>query len=173
MITLKPFTEEDFDTLINWIDSPEFLMQWAGPHFSYPLTYVQLEEYLSGANESGSTTLIYTVWEKERRVGHISLGRIDRENNSARIGKVLLGDSNAKGRGICVSMIREALRIAFEELELHRVSLGVFDFNTSAINCYKKAGFQVEGLLRDYRKIEKKYWSLYEMSILAEEWAGG
>ncbi|WP_347860901.1 GNAT family protein [Salimicrobium sp. PL1-032A] len=173
MITLKPFMKEDFDTLIQWIDSPEFLMQWAGPNFSYPLTYEQLEDYRSGANQADSITLIYTVWEKDKRVGHISLGRIDKKNRAGRIGKVLIGETDAKGRGLCVAMIREVLNIAFDELGLHRVSLGVFDFNTPAVQCYKKAGFEIEGLLRDYRKIGEEYWSLYEMSILAEEWSAG
>ncbi len=38
-------------------------------------------------------------------------------------------------------MIEEILKIAFKELNLHRVSLGVFDFNYSAIACYEKSRF--------------------------------
>jgi RimJ/RimL family protein N-acetyltransferase len=67
-------------------------------------------------------------------------------------------------------MIKEILKIAFDELQLHRVSLGVFDFNFSAIACYEKAGFIKEGLLRDSRKNGDEYWSLWEMSILENEW---
>ncbi len=67
-------------------------------------------------------------------------------------------------------MIEEILKIAFKELNLHRVSLGVFDFNYSAIACYEKAGFIKEGLLRDARKTGNEYWSLWEMSILENEW---
>jgi RimJ/RimL family protein N-acetyltransferase len=67
-------------------------------------------------------------------------------------------------------MIEEILKIAFGKLNLHRVSLGVFDFNQSAIACYEKSGFIKEGLLRDSRKIENEYWSLWEMSILENEW---
>ena len=50
-------------------------------------------------------------------------------------------------------MMMEILKIAFDELQLHRVSLGVFDFNHSAIACYEKVGFVKEGLLRDARKM--------------------
>jgi RimJ/RimL family protein N-acetyltransferase len=67
-------------------------------------------------------------------------------------------------------MIKEILNIAFDQLQLHRVSLGVFDFNISAITCYEKAGFIKEGLLRDSRKNDDEYWSLWEMSILENEW---
>ena len=67
-------------------------------------------------------------------------------------------------------MIEEVLNLAFEKLHLHRVSLGVFDFNKPAIACYKKAGFTKEGRLRDTSKIGNDYWSIYEMSILETEW---
>lgn len=98
------------------------------------------------------------------------MGKIDRKNRSARVGKVLVGDKNARGKGIGRQMIREILKIAFDDLHLHRVSLGVFDFNVSAISCYEKAGFVKEGLLRDSRKNGDEYWSLWEMSILENEW---
>jgi RimJ/RimL family protein N-acetyltransferase len=67
-------------------------------------------------------------------------------------------------------LMEEILKVAFDELNLHRVSLGVFDFNLSAIACYEKAGFIKEGLLRDARKNDDEYWNLWEMSILEDEW---
>lgn len=116
-------------------------------------------------------TLIYKVVDEEtdKAIGHISLGKIDRTNMSARIGKVLVGSLQTRGKGIGQKMIREALRIAFEELNLHRVSLGVFDFNTDAIACYEKAGFKKEALLRDARRNGNEHWSLWEMGVLIEE----
>ncbi|PLS03671.1 GNAT family N-acetyltransferase [Neobacillus cucumis] len=172
MIELCYFERPDFQQLISWIESPEFLLQWSGLAFEYPLTEEQLEKYLENANKEGSTTLVFKIMDRETRdvIGHISLGNIDRKNSSARIGKVLVGDLNVRGRGIGQQMIKEILKIAFDQLHLHRVSLGVFDFNTSAIACYEKAGFIKEGLLRDSRKNGDEYWSLWEMSMLEDEW---
>lgn len=67
-------------------------------------------------------------------------------------------------------MMKEILKVAFDELKLHRVSLGVFDFNLSAITCYKKTSFIHEGLLRDLAKKDDEYWNLWEMTILENEW---
>lgn len=67
-------------------------------------------------------------------------------------------------------MVAALLNIAFNDLSLHRVGLGVFDFNESAIRSYEKVGFVKEGLLRDVRKMGDEYWSLWEMSILEDEW---
>lgn len=172
MIKLEYFNRSDFDQLIEWIDSPSFLLQWGGPEFDYPLDDKQLELYIENANNEEGDTLIYKVVDEEtdKAIGHISLGKIDRTNMSARIGKVLVGSLQTRGKGIGQKMIREALRIAFEELNLHRVSLGVFDFNTDAIACYEKAGFNKEVLLRDARRNGDEYWSLWEMGVLIDEW---
>lgn len=174
MIRLDYFTAEDFDQLIKWNTgtSPAFLLQWAGPTFNFPLTKEQLSTYIEDSNHQNATKLIYKVMDikTDNTIGHISLGNIDYTNNSARIGKVLVGDTSMRGKGIGEWMIKAIVKIGFEDLHLHRLSLGVFDFNKGAVSCYKKAGFLIDGLLRDYRKINDQYWSLYEMSILEAEW---
>lgn len=171
MIELKYFGYSDFEQLVDWIDSPEFLLQWGGSGFEYPLDEHQLEKYIEDANGVNPDTLVYKVIDKETAhvVGHISLGKIDRKNKSARVGKVLVGDKNTRGQGIGQLMMAEILKVAFNELRLHRISLGVFDFNIRAITCYEKVGFKKEGLLRDSRKNGDEYWSLWEMSILENE----
>ena len=67
-------------------------------------------------------------------------------------------------------MIKAILKIGFEDLNLHRISLGVYDFNTAAIKCYKSSGFSVDGVSRDVLLHQHEWWSLVEMSILEDEW---
>lgn len=172
MIRLEHFDRQDFDLLISWIDSPKLLMQWAGIQFNYPLDEEQLNQYIKGANEENSTVYIYKVVldETDETIGHISLNNIDLKNRSAGIGKVLIGNTRIRGKGIGQNMVTELLKVAFDNLLLHRVELGVFAFNEPAIKSYEKAGFVKEGLLRDFRKVEDGYWSLWQMSILENEW---
>ncbi len=167
LIKLESLKRSDFKQLINWIDSEEFLIQWSGNAFTYPLNDQQLEQYIESTN-----TLAFKVIDEESKevIGHISLGQIDNINKSARIGKVLVGDTKMRGRSIGKHMMKAVLHIAFEELKLHRVTLGVYDFNTSAISCYEKIGFVKEGLLRDSKKVGETYWNLWEMSMLEYEW---
>lgn len=167
LIKLEPFKRSDFKQLINWIDSEGFLIQWSGNAFTYPLNDQQLEQYIESTN-----TLAFKVIDEESKevIGHISLGQIDNINKSARIGKVLVGDTRMRGRSIGKHMMKAVLHIAFEELKLHRVTLGVYDFNTSAISCYEKIGFVKEGLLRESKKVGETYWNLWEMSMLEYEW---
>ncbi|MFC0523411.1 GNAT family N-acetyltransferase [Pontibacillus salicampi] len=172
MVELVAFTEEDIDTLIQWIPSEPFLYQWGGHSFTYPLTYEQLEQYVEGANQEGAVKYIYKALDSSTGdvMGHVSIARVDWINESGRIGRVLIGDKRYLGKGYGQDIVKQATRIAFEELGLHRVSLGVFNFNVSAKKAYEKVGFVQEGTLRDARKFGEEYWTLIEMSMLREEW---
>ncbi|WP_324655801.1 GNAT family N-acetyltransferase [Bacillus cereus] len=167
VIKLESFKKSDFKQLINWINSEEFLIQWSGNAFTFPLDEQQLEKYIESAN-----TLAFKMVDEETSdvIGHISLGQIDNINKSARIGKVLVGNTKMRGRSIGKHMMKAVLHIAFDELKLHRVTLGVYDFNTSAISCYEKIGFVKEGLLRESKRVGETYWNLWEMSMLEYEW---
>ena len=173
MIRLEPFTPADFPQLIQWIDSEQLLHEWSGAMFAYPLTPAALDWYIEGANDPANPTVfIYKVVdaETEQPVGHISLGSISEYNRSGRISRVLIGHGSARGKGYCKAMVRAVLQVGFAELGLHRIELGVYNFNHSAIRCYQKAGFQIDGVMRDVARHGTDYWSLVEMSILEHEW---
>jgi RimJ/RimL family protein N-acetyltransferase len=173
MITLRPFKRADFATLIGWVPSPEFLLQWAGPQLTYPLDAAQLERSLQEAETDPPCRLIFTAVDNGARIGHIELARIDRRNRSATLSRVLVGEPSQRGRGAGLQMVRHVLRIGFEQLALHRIDLVVFDFNASAIACYERAGFVREGCLREARRFGETYWTLVQMSILEQEWRAG
>lgn len=173
MIVLEYFGRNDFDQLMKWIEDDELLMNWSGSLFSYPLTLKSLEWYIDDVNDiNNSDAFIYKAVDvvSGKTVGHISLGSISKKNKSGRISRVLVGGNDNRGRGCCQQMVKAILKIGFEELQLHRISLGVYDFNTAAINCYKKSGLIVEGITRDVLNFKGNWWSLVEMSILEKEW---
>ena len=174
MIRLEHFGPADFSQLIDWITDEHLLANWSGAMFRFPLTEEALDWYIANTNGSEAPeAYIYKAIDTETGavVGHISLGGISHKNSAARISRVLVGHTAERGKGYCTAMVREVLRFAFEELKLHRVTLGVYDFNTPAIRCYQKAGFQIEGTLRDVLKRPNgEYWSIVEMGILEKEW---
>jgi len=175
MIRLEYFKSEDFDQLKEWINSEELLVKWAGGLFSFPLTVKSLNWYIKDVNAiPESDAYMYKVIEANSGdvVGHISLGGISRKNKSGRISRVLIADA-ARGKGYCKQMINAVLKIGFEELKLHRICLGVYDPNPSAIKCYENAGMIVEGRQRDVLQFKGEWWTLVEMSILESEWRAG
>ena len=172
MIRLAYFDSNDFAQLMDWIKDEEALMNWSGSLFSYPLTQSSLEWYIEDVNDiEESEAFIYKAIEQDTQkvVGHISLGTVSRKNRSARISRVLIDPDN-QGKGYCMQMVQAVLKIGFEELKLHRICLGVYDFNKAAMRCYEKAGMVIEGTNRDCLLFKGKWWSLVEMSMLEEEW---
>jgi RimJ/RimL family protein N-acetyltransferase len=173
MIKLEFFTKDDFEQLIQWVDTESLLISWSGSLFSFPLTQSSMEWYLGDTNDlNTSGALVYKAVETEtgETIGHISLGGISRKNKSARISRVLIGNAANKGKGYCKQMITEVLKVGFDEMQLHRISLGVYDYNTAALKCYQAAGFSIEGTMRDVLLHDGKWWSLIEMGILENEW---
>ena len=173
MIRLEKFEKADFNQLINWINSEALLKNWAGDLFRFPLTEESLDWYIEDTNEPGvSDAFVYKAVDtiSGEVVGHISLGGMSYKNSSGRISRVFVDSVNHSGKGICQQMIKAVLKIGFEELNLHRVSLGVYDDNPQAINCYQKSGFKTEGISRDIMWYNEKWRSMIEMGMLESEW---
>jgi RimJ/RimL family protein N-acetyltransferase len=171
LIHLEPFSEADFDRLIAWIPTAEFLLQWAGPLFTFPLNRPQLEKYLEACRESPPARLAFrgVNTPNGEGLGHIELDDIDVRNQSARLARVLVGPEDLRGKGMGRQLVQLALKVAFEKLRLHRVDLFVFDFNRPAIRCYESLGFHHEGVLREARKQGSTYWNVCVMSLLEHE----
>jgi RimJ/RimL family protein N-acetyltransferase len=68
-------------------------------------------------------------------VGHCEL-QVDHDNRLGRVVRVLMAPQR-RGTGIGTAITGD-LRIAFDELGLHRLSLRLYDFNDSAIACYER-----------------------------------
>lgn len=173
MIRLEFFTKDDFEQLIQWIATETLLINWSGSLFSFPLTQSSMEWYIKDTNDvEKSDAIVYKAVDSDtgETVGHISLGGISRKNKSARISRVLIGDDANKGKGYCKQMITEILKVGFDQMQLHRISLGVYDYNVAALKCYQSAGFNIEGTMREVLLHDGKWWSLIEMGILEQEW---
>ena len=163
MIKLEKFETSDYNRLIHWVNSKQLMILFGGPLFTFPITHNQLNKYVNEDNR-----LIYKVINKKNDeiIGHAELDKIDSKNKNARICRVLVGDKKLRNKGFGTQIINKLVSIAFYEFNLHRLDLGVYDFNKNAIKCYQKCGFEIEGLLKDNVKFGNEYWSTYNMSIL-------
>lgn len=172
MVHLEKFGSEDFEQLIQWINDPVTMKKWSGSLFKFPLTHDTLQWYIQDSNDSiNSSSFNYKIIETATgtSVGHISIGGISRKNRSARITRVFLAPET-RGKGFCVPALQQAMAIAFDELKMHRLELGVYTGNPSAEKCYTRAGFRSEGIHRDNFYYRGEFWSIHEMSILEDEW---
>lgn len=89
----------------------------------------------------------------ERLVGYVELREINWRARSGEL-RICIGDKDYWGRGYGTLALQAFLEICFERFHLEYLYLRVYRSNTRAIRCYRKCGFQVEGVLRGGRTEE-------------------
>ena len=112
--------------------------------------------------------LIRTL-EEDLPIGLIGLDGIQWVHGDAWVG-IGLGEREYWGMGYGRDAMRILLRYAFEELNLHRLSLSVFDYNSRAIRSYEKAGFVIEGRARQFLSRDGHRYDMIFMGLLRDEW---
>ena len=105
----------------------------------------------------------------DRLIGLVGLDGIRWTHGDAWVG-IGLGEREYWGKGYGTDAMQVILRYAFTELNLHRVSLNVFEYNSRAIGSYEKVGFTIEGRVRRFLHRDGQRWDLIFMGILREEW---
>ncbi|MDX1435215.1 MAG: GNAT family protein [Anaerolineales bacterium] len=127
-----------------------------------------LEEELEKENAPLSFFMIHTL-EDDRPIGFVDLGYRFWQQGNAWVG-IGIGDRDDWSKGYGTEAMQLLLAYAFDELNLHRVSLGVFEFNPRARRSYEKAGFKVEGRERAFINRDGRRWDVVIMGILRHEW---
>ena len=85
-----------------------------------------------------------------RHVGNVWLWAIDARHCKAEL-RIVVGEPSARGRGVGHLAIDHLCRHAFDQLALHRIYAYVLAINPGAKRAFEKAGFVVEGRLKDDR----------------------
>ena len=165
---LRPVEREDLPRYVRWFGDPEVRRHLLA---YLPFSLAQEERWYEGLLdrlESGHDVLLAVDTAEGVHIGNIGLHDIDWKNRSAELG-IVIGDKEYWGQGFGTDAVRTMLRVAFEEMNLHRVCLRVDADNARAIRCYEKCGFETEGVLRDATFREGQYHDMHLMSILRSE----
>ena len=119
-------------------------------------------------NDANYAFTIRTL-DGNRIIGGIGLDGIHWSHRDCFVG-VGLGEREFWGKGYGTDAMRIILRYAFTELNLHRVTLDVFEYNQRGVHSYEKAGFVEEGRARGLVLRESRRWDVIYMGILREDW---
>jgi diamine N-acetyltransferase len=105
-----------------------------------------------------------------RVVGNCGMFDVQLPNRRAEVG-IVIGESDARGRGYGAEAMQLLLDYAFTAAGMHSVMLWVYEFNPAARRCYEKAGFREVGRRRESRWFNGRFWDEIAMDILAPEFA--
>jgi len=101
-------------------------------------------------------------------LGEAVLNQVDLENESANY-RVWLAGPQVFGHGYGTEITQLVVDYALGTCGLHRVSLGVYDFNPRAQRVYEKCGFRLEGCLRHALRWEGQWHDELLMAILSSD----
>ena len=172
MIELRQFKETDIARLIGWIPDGRFLLQWAGPKYTFPLDAAQLRATLAQTEGDHPSHLMFKAVQRpgESVIGHIELMNLDYQQDTALLGRVLIGSPEGRGRGLGKQLVEAALQHGFDTMGLKLITLGVFDFNMQAIACYRSLGFAEYELKPEVRRFGEESWTLLRMRLDRDTW---
>ena len=107
--------------------------------------------------------------DSNKLIGFVGVHDIQWNNQTGVLG-IGIGSPEHRSHGYGSEALNLMLQFAFEELNLHRVTLYSISYNERALKTYEKAGFTEEGRLRQaiYRD-GVRYDQVY-MGILRHEW---
>lgn len=101
-------------------------------------------------------------------VGFAMVQRLDDPDRKAHLKRIAVREA---GAGAGTILLRAVVDWVYSNTDTNRLDLDVFLGNDRARRCYEKAGFQVEGVLRDYHmNADGSFSSQWLMSILRRDW---
>lgn len=168
-VRLGSINEEDIDIFASWYSDSDFL-RFFDKVPAYPKSRQELVGWLKEIQDSnkGYSFAIRSI-DNDEMIGYIELSNIQWWNGVATLG-IGIGDTKHRGSGFGKEAMKLLLDFAFEELNLHRIQLNVFCYNTGAISLYEKVGFTREGVYREFIHRDGQRWDMYLYGILEQEW---
>ena len=164
-------SETDAEAMAHWSRDSEYARQLdSDPACPQSVKHAKedIQKWMENESPDNFGFMIRTLADG-RLIGFIGLDGIHWTHGDTFVG-IGIGDAEYRGNGYGTDAMRVILRYAFTELNLHRVSLDVFEYNPRAIRSYEKAGFVVEGRQRQALNRDGRRWDVIYMGILREDW---
>lgn len=166
-VYLRPMEEKDIPFKVKWINNPKIRSTL---NFDYPISEVGTRKWLH--NVSGNPNrrdFFVCLKDTHEPIGFGGLINIDYKNSKAE-SYMGIGELKYHGKGYGYDIRRLILDYAFYELNLNKVYAYVWENNSAMMNLNKKAGFKIEGLLRDDILSHGELRNRYIMGVLKKDY---
>ncbi len=170
-IRLRAIERDDIPRFVRWLNDPDVTQFLLIPS---PLSHAMEEKWFENQvqiSPSAGQVLVIEVRTGEDWVpiGNTGLHNADAINRNAEFG-IFIGEKAYWNRGYGTSAARLMLKHGFDNLNLNRIYLYVYENNPRAIKAYESAGFVREGVLRQGVFKNGRYLDLIVMAVLRSEW---
>ncbi len=165
-VILRAFEQADAERCYRWMNDPNIVRTLKA---RYPIAFQNEVEWLDRAMHPSAGERHFAIERKEDRmhIGNASLHDIDWVSHTAWFG-LFIGEPAAWNRGFGSDAIKTLVRFAFDEMNMHKLRINVFDYNERAQHILQASGFVVEGKLeRDFYR-EGTYHDLVILSVFRD-----
>lgn len=165
-VILRAFEREDAERCYRWMNDPNIVRTLRS---RYPMTFSNEVEWLERAMQPGTGERHFAIERKDDRahIGNASIEEIDWVSRTAWFG-LFIGEPAAWNRGFGSDAIHTLVRFAFDDMNLQKLRINVFDYNERAKHVLQSRGFVQEGkLVRDFYR-EETWHDIVILSIFRD-----
>jgi RimJ/RimL family protein N-acetyltransferase len=170
LVNLRAREMSDLERMAIWVNDREVARFQS---VRYPWSLAAEEAFLRGQTASpiayGNVSLAIETKDGVH-IGGCGLHGASPENRAAELG-IMVGDKAYWSKGYGTDAVATLVRFGFDEMNLNRIELHVYDFNERAQKSYHKCGFIQEGRMRDAHYAAGVYCDVVVMGLLRDEWA--
>lgn len=165
-VILRALEQADLERCWQWMNDPNIVRTLKG---RYPMPFHGEAEWLERAVRESSDEKHFAVESRDVRhhIGNASLHDIDWVSRTAAFG-LFIGEPSAWNRGFGSDAIRTLARFAFDEMNLRKLRINVFDYNEKAKHVLGSLGFVQEGKLVAEFYREGSYHDIVILSIFRD-----
>ena len=166
---LRELRVEDAELCRGWVNDAQTARQIYGGG-AMPFTPEEEQQFIAQHGGHRDRENHFAVETPDgQMIGVCSYSDVNWKDRSAVLGW-FIGDEAQRNKGYGTDLIRVLLKICFDELNLHRVSLNAYQYNERALRLYDRLGFVREGALRQAEYAMGRRWDLICFSMLEDEY---
>lgn len=155
-LKIRIFNPEDVtDEYVQALDDPEVVGLTESRYRNHRLTLEQAQEYATKSNQ-GNSIFVGIFLKDGRHIGNIRVHTISEQNKRGELG-IMIWNKNEWGKGYATEALEAVVSYAFTYLNLHKVEAEYYSTNTGSKRIFDKAGFVIEGTIRDHFVVDGKY----------------
>ena len=163
---LRALEREDIERCYRWMNDPIIVRTLKS---RYPIAFQNEVEWLERAMHPSPTERHFAIERKDDRshIGNASIHEIDWVSRTAWFG-LFVGEPSAWNRGFGGDAIGTLIRFAFDEMNLQKLRINVFEYNERAKHVLLAHGFVEEGKLRRDFYREGRYHDIVILSVFRD-----
>ena len=170
-VRLRAIERSDIPNFVRWLNDREVTDTLL---IHSPLSKAMEEGWFDkhlamNPNETEVLAIEILVGKDWVHVGSTGLHEIEPVHLAAEFG-IFIGEKQYWNQGFGRKATRLMLKHGFEDLNLNRIYLYVYETNPRAMKAYEAAGFKREGVMREAIYKNGSYINVILMSVLHSEW---